>query len=113
VLVSILALLLAIITIFNIISLEYTVNAIELCVKKILGYGVLKKNIDIIGELFISNLFCAVIAILIMVNIFYINYVVVLVAIGVIFFVDIVAILWSAYRIEKAQIVKILKGGTL
>ena|GEM_PF-2339279 len=113
VLISVLSLLLAFITIFRIVSLEYTVNAVEFCVKKILGWGAAKKNAGIVSGLFICNLLCAAIAIYVVMKLFSASFAVAAVAAGSIFLIDVLAVSWSVNRIEKARIVKILKGGAL
>jgi hypothetical protein len=111
--VSIMALILAIITIFRIVSLEYTVNAIELCIKKTLGYSIWQKNFNTIMTLFIFSLICSIIAIIAVVVLAEGSLVPVLVPVGLIFLIDVFAVLWSARRIENARITEILKGGAI
>ncbi|MCL2253165.1 MAG: hypothetical protein FWC09_01850 [Lachnospiraceae bacterium] len=112
-LVSLMSLLLAVITVFQIVNLEYTVNAIELCVKKIHGYGVLKKTMDIIGSLLICNLISIVITVIIMVIILDMSALAVAISVSIIIIIDFIALLLSTHRIEKVRITKILKGGAL
>lgn len=108
--VGLLALILAIITIYRIISIEYTVNAIELCVKKTLGYGVLRKNADTIISLFYVFVLCVITAVaaVVMAGIGQIGYV--LAPAGIILLAIVSAILWSTHRVEKSRITDVLKG---
>lgn len=112
-LVSIMALILAALTVFRIISLEYTVNAIELCIKKTLGYGIIRKNADTLVTLFLCNILCSILAISVFALIAPGNLFAIVIAIGIILCMDVIAVIWSARRVEKARITEILKGGAL
>ncbi|MDR0221107.1 MAG: hypothetical protein LBI54_06875, partial [Lachnospiraceae bacterium] len=113
VLVSALSLVLAIVVIFRIVSLEYIANAIELCIKKTLGYSLPKRNFEIIKALAICSILSVTAAIVLLGNLSEINIVAALGAAGMLLSIDIVAVLWSGWHIEKARITKILKGGAL
>lgn len=110
---SVLVLLLEIIIINSIIILEYKVNAIELSIKKVLGYSILQKNRKIIMMTIITTISSMLIAII--VNIVMKTQVGYYLALGglIILILEVSVIIFNINRIEKSNIQKILKGGNL
>lgn len=110
---SVLVLLLEIIIINSIIILEYKVNAIELSIKKVLGYSILQKNRKIIMMTVITTISSMLIAII--VNIIVKTQIGHYLALGglIILILEVSVITFNINRIEKSNIQKILKGGNL
>lgn len=110
---SALVLLLEIIIINSIVMLEYKVNAIELSIKKILGYSILQKNRKIILMTVITTIASILTAII--VNIIMKTHVGKYLALGglIILILELSTIIFYINRIEKSNIQKILKGGSL
>jgi len=110
---SVLVLLLEIIIINSIIILEYKVNAIELSIKKVLGYSILQKNRKIIMMTVITTISSTLIAII--VNIIMKTQIGHYLALGglIILILELSVITFNINRIEKSKIQKILKGGNL
>ncbi|SHH98483.1 DUF1430 domain-containing protein [Clostridium grantii] len=110
---SILVLLLELIIINSIIRLEYEVNAIELSIKKVMGYSVLEKNWKIIMMTLITTISSILIAIIgarIMQiqEVYYIAF-----GGSIILILELFIIVFYINRIENSKIQKILKGGNL
>ena len=110
---SILVLLLELIIINSIIRLEYEVNAIELSIKKVMGYSVLEKNWKIIMMTVITTISSILIAIIgarIMQiqEVYYIAF-----GGSIILILELFIIVFYINRIENSKIQKILKGGNL
>lgn len=110
---SILVLLLEFIIISSIIKMEYEVNAIELSIKKVMGYSIVEKNRRIIlitvMTTILSILSSVVVAILMNLEDPYY-----LVFGGMIVVVLELLVIWFYIRkIENAKIQKILKGGNI
>ncbi|WP_346887373.1 DUF1430 domain-containing protein [Clostridium sp. UBA1056] len=110
---SVLVLLLEIIIINSIIILEYKVNAIELSIKKVLGYSIFQKNRKIIMMTVITTISSILIAII--VNIIMETQIGHYLALGglIILILEVSIITFNINRIEKSNIQKILKGGNL
>ena len=110
---SILTLLLEVILIKSILMLEYEVNAVELSVKKVLGYNLFEKNFKILAvTMGITSL--SIIASVIVGEIFNISEAYYLLVSGVLIAVaEIATILFYVKKLEKANLQKILKGGNL
>lgn len=110
---SALVLLLEIIIINSIIILEYKVNAIELSIKKVLGYSILQKNRKIIMMTVITTISSMLIAII--VNIIMKTQIGHYLALGglIILILEVSVITFNINKIEKSNIQKILKGGNL
>lgn len=108
-----LVLLLEIIIINSIVMLEYKVNAIELSIKKILGYSILQKNRKIILMTVITTIASILTAII--VNIIMKTHVGKYLGLGglIILILELSTIIFYINRIEKSNIQKILKGGSL
>lgn len=113
VILSVLVLMLELIIIHSIIRLEYEVHAIELSVKKILGYNNWEKNRKILLMTIISTVISIVAAIVVgavtkVEEVYYI-------AAGgaVILFLEAFVIFFQIRKIEQSSIQKILKGGSL
>ncbi|MEC2345500.1 DUF1430 domain-containing protein [Paenibacillus barengoltzii] len=110
---SVLVLFLEFIIIASIIKLEYEVNAIELSIKKVLGYSIWQKNWKIIW------ITLATTAISIGCSVVISQYLGLglskfLLFGGIIIFVsELIAILTYVRKVEKSKISKILKGGNL
>lgn len=111
--ISLFLLLFEMVIILTIIKVEYMVNAKELSIKKILGYSVLSKN----RTIFILNLFGAVISIVIMIIVslmFGVTKVSVVLLVGMVLTVaEVGLIVFNIIKLEKTNIPKILKGGSL
>lgn len=107
---GVLALVLASITIHRIISLEYTVNAIELCIKGILGYSIMMKNAETIANLLFMFILCFIVTVSVTVVLGGEINAVVLLPIAVLLLITTCVLLWSIRRAEKSQIMDILKG---
>lgn len=106
-------LLLEVTIIMTIIRMEYTVNAKELAIKKILGYSVMKKN----GFLFITNVISAIAA-LVLVLVYSAMYDVasfplIFLSAGILLFMEVILIYGYVIKTERTQTTKILKGGSL
>ena len=110
---SILTLLLEVILIKSILMFEYEVNAVELSVKKVLGYNLFEKNFKIfVVTMGITTL--SIIVSLIVGEIFNISEAYYLLVSGVLIAVaEITTILFYVKKLEKANLQKILKGGNL
>lgn len=110
---SILILLLEVIIINSIIRLEYEVNAIELSIKKVLGYSILEKNSKIILMTVITTILSILIAIIIAI-IMKLNEAYYLALGGfIILILELTITTLYIHKIENSKIQKILKGGTL
>ncbi|MFT4416680.1 DUF1430 domain-containing protein [Fredinandcohnia humi] len=113
VILTILALFLELIIINSIIRLEYEVHAIELSIKKVLGYSTMEKNKKILLMTIISTAISiiAAIAIGVITNVEEVYYI----AIGgaFILLLEVSVILSYIRKIEESSIQKILKGGSL
>ncbi|GAA0182030.1 hypothetical protein SH2C18_44760 [Clostridium sediminicola] len=110
---SVLILLLEFIIISSIIRLEYEVNAIELSIKKVMGYSVLEKNRKIIMMTVITTILSMIIAVIVArimetKEAYYL-------AFGgtIILILELFVITFYIHRIENSKIQKILKGGNL
>ena len=110
---SILVLLLEIIIINSIITLEYKVNAVELCIKKILGYSILQKNKGIIIMTVITTMVSILIAVII--NIIMKTEKGYYLALGgiSILILESSVITFYIHKVENSEIQKILKGKSL
>lgn len=110
---SILVLFLEFIIISSIIKMEYDVNAIELSIKKVLGYSMLEKNKKIILMTVITTILSILssVVVAIIMNFEEIYYL----AIGGIIILSLeLSVIWFYIRkIENAKIQKILKGGNI
>lgn len=110
---SVLVLFLEIIIINSIIRLEYEVNAIELSIKKVLGYNILEKNRKIIIMTVIttiSSILIAIIAAILMKTkeVYYLAFG------GIsILILELAVITFYIHKTENSKIQKILKGGNL
>ncbi len=110
---SVLFLLLEFIIISTVIKLEYQVNAIELSIKKVMGYSIFEKNKKIIYIATTATVLSVIIAFIIA-AIIKLNTIYYFVYGGVIIFLlESFITLFYINKIEKASIQKILKGGNL
>lgn len=110
---SALVILLEIIIINSIIRLEYEVNAIELSIKKIMGYSIYEKNKKIILITVISTLISILISI-ILGSILKIEEIKNLATGGIlILIIEICVTGFNINKVEKAKLQQILKGGNL
>lgn len=110
---SILVLLLEFIIISSIIRLEYEVNAIELSIKKVMGYSLLEKNRKII-MMTVTTTISSMIAAVIIARIVETKEVYYLVFGGLIILIlELSVITYYIYKIENSKIQKILKGGNI
>lgn len=110
---SILVLFLEFIIISSIIKLEYEVNAIELSIKKVMGYSMLEKNNKIILITAITTILSILLAIIIAI-ILKLDKVYYLATGGIVVSIlELSVIVFYLNKIENTQIQKILKGGNL
>lgn len=110
---SILVLLLEIIIINSIIRLEYEVNAIELSIKKVMGYSILEKNKKIILMTVVTTISSIVVAV-VGATIMNLQEALYLVVGGfVILILELFVIIFHIEKIENSKVQKILKGGNL
>ncbi len=97
----------------TVIRLDYSVNAKELAIKKVLGYSVFEKNRKIfiitIGVMALGIITSVVISSVYKIA----NPFTVAVGCGILSAAEIIIIVWNIIKTEKAQLVKILKGGSL
>ena len=111
--ISLFMIVLEIIIMIVIIRTEYVVNAKELVVKKVLGYGMLKKN----GELILLNLFSTLIAVGTMITIHFMYGVLdicnIFVAGALIYILEQIFMMYYIIKVERVNVSKILKGGCL
>ncbi|GLB61479.1 DUF1430 domain-containing protein [Cytobacillus sp. NCCP-133] len=110
---SILVLLLELIIISSIIKMEYEVNAIELSIKKVMGYSIFEKNRKIILITVITTMLSIVSSFIaaILINLEDPGY---LVFGGIIILVLELLVIWFYIRkVENAKIQTILKGGNI
>ena len=111
--ISLFLLMLEMVIIVTIIKLEYMVNAKELSIKKILGYSVFHKN----RTIFLLNLFGAGISIITMIIVslmFEITKVSTVLLVGIVLTViEAGLIMINILKLERANIPKILKGGSV
>ncbi|MCG3417958.1 DUF1430 domain-containing protein [Oceanobacillus jordanicus] len=108
-----LVILLELIIINLILRLEYEVNAVELSIKKIMGYSSLQKNRKIIF-ITLSATITSIVLSLIVNHLFDISQSKYFLYGGaILLIIEILFIMTNIARIEKAKISKILKGGSL
>ena len=97
----------------TVIRLDYSVNAKELAIKKVLGYSLLDKNKKIfaitIGVMILGMIVAVVISSVYKIA----DPFTVAVGCGILSAAEIIIIIWNIVKTEKAQLVKILKGGSL
>lgn len=97
----------------TVIRLDYSVNAKELAIKKVLGYSVFEKNRKIfvitIGVMALGIISAVVISLVYKIA----NPFTVATGCGVLSAAEIIIIVLNIIKTEKAQLVKILKGGSL
>lgn len=97
----------------TVIRLDYSVNAKELAIKKVLGYSLLDKNKKIfaitIGVMVLGMIVAVVISSVYKIA----DPFTVAVGCGILSAAEIIIIIWNIVKTEKAQLVKILKGGSL
>lgn len=110
---SALVLLLEFIIINSIIRLEYEVNAIELSIKKVLGYSILEKNRKIIMLTIITTISSIIIAVIVAIilkteEVYYLAFG----GIGILV-LELSVITFYIHKIENSKIQNILKGGNL
>lgn len=94
-------------------SMEYRLNAMELALKKVLGYSVIKKNIRIIATTLVSS-FLAIIGVVItgtLTRSYSVKYC--LASSVVLVTIEMIIIITNIEILEKKNIAKILKGGCL
>ena len=97
----------------TIVRLEYSVNAIELAVKKVMGYSVWKRHKAILLNIILSAII-AVVLLLCMGILFELEEPYLIVLSGVcLMMVELVMTFIFIRKFEKVNIVKILKGGAL
>lgn len=112
--VSVLLFILGLLVIGMIIRIEYTVNAMELSIRKVLGYPLDKRY----AKLFISGMATYFLAfgisiLMLYKNEFEVSPIYAVIAALLLIVAEIVAEMMHIIRAEKAQIVKVLKGGSL
>lgn len=96
-----------------IIRLEYQFNAIEMALKKIVGYSLYEKNKQIINVTLLSN-FIGILAAFIISNILKLQGGYPLILIGILLLLlELCYIFYKAKKIETLTVVEILKGGQL
>lgn len=97
----------------TVIRLDYSVNAKELAIKKVIGYSLLDKNKKIfaitIGVMVLGMIVAVVISSVYKIA----DPFTVAVGCGILSAAEIIIIIWNIVKTEKAQLVKILKGGSL
>lgn len=97
----------------TVIRLDYSVNAKELSIKKVLGYSLLDKNRKIFA-ITIGVMILGMIAAVVISSVYKIaNPFTVAAGCGILSAAEIIIIIWNIVKTEKAQLVKILKGGSL
>lgn len=97
----------------TVIRLDYSVNAKELAIKKVLGYSVFEKNRKIFA-ITIGVMALGIITSVVISSVYKIaNPFTVAVGCGVLSAAEIIIIVLNIIKTEKAQLVKILKGGSL
>ncbi len=105
--------ILQLVLIIVITNTEYRVNAMELALKKVMGYSVWKRN----RRLLINNIFINILIIIflsILCPILGLANTTICIGVGsTILLLELVVILFNIYRIENKNIQKILKGGCL
>jgi putative ABC transport system permease protein len=110
---SILVLFLELIIISSIIKMEYEVNAVELSIKKVMGYSMFQKNRKIILLTIITTI-TSILAAIIVALVMDLTVVINLIAGGfVILAVELSVISVHIRKVENSKIQKILKGGNL
>lgn len=106
-------LILEMIIITTILQLEYMVNAKELSIKKILGYSIFKKN----RTVFLLNFLGATVSIISMIIfslMFKITKIPMVLSVGLaLTTIEVILIIVNIFKLEKTNIPKILKGGSL
>ncbi len=95
------------------IRFEYSAHAVELSLKKLMGYSVFSKN----KSLIFLNLYAAAIGVMTAVLIFYLlglpyKKLAVVTGFGVLL-AESLLLLWRLHRFEKTKVIQILKGGAL
>lgn len=110
---TLLVLSLELIIIGMILKLEYQVNAIELSIKKVMGYNILAKNRLILLLTIITTLL-SVVAITLISYFFEIgNPFTLIIGGGCLLLLELIVIILSIRRIERANVQRILKGGNI
>lgn len=110
---SLLFLLLEFIIIFIILKLEFSVNATELLIKKVLGHGMFSRNKSIFTITVITTILSVIVSSIVslILGFLYITYII-LIAL-VILTIESIFIYYFVKKLEKVNIQKILKGGNL
>ncbi len=113
---SIILIILEVTILSFVVRLQFDMNKIELCVKKVLGYTLMARYGEIIAETLATSFICCVLSVFAMskLDITTISPLKVSVITSVILLVaEFVIIMYNAVKLEKANIQKILKGGAL
>ena len=102
------------ITIVNsIIALEYKVNAKDICIKKVLGYNILQRNLHVFIIIFTSVILSGLITGFALNSLRMLNYVIIIGVCITSIILELLLVCIKIYKIEKANVQKILKGGAL
>ena len=97
----------------NILKLEYTANAVELSVKKVLGYGIFEKNKKLMFTTTVTSVICIVLSAVIADKLMIPAGPYILTGGFILLAVELFMILLAIRRLEKNSVQKILKGGAL
>lgn len=111
IIISLLMIILEVIIISVIIRLEYSVNEVELIVKKILGYSLLERHKRLFFISLIISISCILIAVVVNCFIGFTNNIFLLVCGLIQIAIETLVIRVCAKRSEKRSIQKVLKGG--
>lgn len=103
-----------ILTIFSIVKIEYSVNALKYSLLKIHGYSLIKKHLGIFLFSVFTKILSVIVSCKIVINLFPdINYSFFIIETCVLLVTDIIVIMVNITKIENTNIQKILKGGAL
>ena len=97
----------------SIISLEYKINAKDICIKKVLGYNILQRNVHIFVIIFTSVVLGGIITGFALQSLGMLNYMIVISVCIAGIILEILLVCIKIYKIEKTNVQKILKGGAL
>jgi hypothetical protein len=97
----------------TIISYEYKVNAVELSIKKVMGYTIMQRYRKILLLTIVAGVVC-VIAVTIILMLFQMtNLFFAIIGCGLSIVLEFFVIIFYIHKIENSQITRILKGGVL
>ncbi|MGG4143976.1 DUF1430 domain-containing protein [Paenibacillus algorifonticola] len=110
---SVLVIVMELLIISSIIKLEYDINAIELAIKKVMGYSAVEKHRKLLVLTVLTTTLSMGLTVIISFMLNFGEFYYLMIGGISILLLEVAVILFFIHRIEKAKIQKILKGGNL